>query len=40
MLALPASQLAGTFAVLFPVNSEFMSGNFWCTFTNNTRMMI
>jgi len=40
MLSLFSSQLAGTFAVLFSANSEFVSGNFWCTFTNNARMMI
>jgi hypothetical protein len=40
MLAISASHLAGNFALLFPVNSEFVSGNFWCTFTNNARKII
>jgi hypothetical protein len=40
ILSLSLQQLAGTFAVLFSVNSKFMSGNFWCTFTKNPRIII
>ena len=40
ILSLSSSQLAGTLALLFPVNSEFVIGNFSCTFTNSRRMMI